>query len=101
MHKPEGHAQGSTAVCETVNVCPAIVSVPVRAPRRLAVTMKFTVPVPVPLPGVTPVIHRALLVAVHAHPGVAVIPMEGPAPPREGNDWDAWSREYGQGGGGA
>src|SRR5260221_13913617 len=94
MHKPEGHAQGSTAVCETVNVCPAIVGVPVRAPRRLAATMKFTVPFPVPLPGVTAVIHGTLLVAVHApHPaGVAVTTMGVPAPPAEPNDWNAWSR---------
>jgi hypothetical protein len=60
------------------------------------VTMKFTVPFPVPLPGVTPVIHRALIVAVHAHPGVAVITMGVPAPPRAANDWDVWSSEYEQ-----
>jgi hypothetical protein len=76
-----------------VNVCPAIVIVAVRNAPGLAATMKFTVPFPVPLPGGTTVIHRALLVAVHAHPGVAVITMGVPAPPTALNDWDAWSSE--------
>ena len=87
----------AAAAWVTVNVCPAIVRVPVRGvPSGLAATEKFTVPFPVPLPGVTPVIHVALLVAVHAHPGVAVIRMGVPAPPAALNDWDAWSSEYEQ-----
>jgi hypothetical protein len=47
----------------------------------LTATEKFTVPFPVPLDGLTPVIHEVLLVAVHVHPGVAVITMGAPAPP--------------------
>ncbi len=63
-----------TACWVTVTVCPATVRVPVRGvPFGLAATRKFTAPFPVPLAGVTPVIHVALLAAVHAHPGVAVI----------------------------
>jgi hypothetical protein len=79
--------------CETVNVCPAIVSVDIRAAPVFAATEKLTVPFPVPLAGVTPVIHVALLVAVQVHPGVAVIPMGIPAPPAALMDWEEWSSE--------
>jgi hypothetical protein len=80
-----------------VTVCPATVRVPVRGvPFGLAATRKFTAPFPVPLAGVTPVIHVALLVAVHAHPGVAVIAMGVPAPPAALIVWDARSSEYEQ-----
>ena len=40
--------------------------------------VKFTVPFPVPPPGVTLVIQVAALVAVQAHPGVAVTAMAVP-----------------------
>jgi hypothetical protein len=62
----------------------------------LAATRKFTAPFPVPPAGDTPVIHVALLAAVHAHPGVAVITMGVPAPPAALIVWDAWSSEYEQ-----
>ena len=47
--------------------------------------VKFTVPFPVPLPGVTLVIQLAPLVAVQAHPGVAVTAMAVPAAPAGGH----------------
>ena len=50
--------------------------------------VKFTVPFPVPLPGVTLVIQLAPLAAVQAHPGVAVTPMAVPAPPPAAADWE-------------
>jgi hypothetical protein len=87
-------AQGFAS--DTVNVLPAIVSVPVRRAPLLAATEKFTFPFPVLLPGVTPVIHGALLVAVHGHPGMAVTWMGVPGPPLALNDCEAWSSEYEQ-----
>src|SRR3984957_2809809 len=56
------NAQGFAA-SDTVNVLPAIVRVPVRRSPLLAATEKFTLPFPVPLAGLTPVIHVALLAA--------------------------------------
>ena len=79
-----------------MNVLPAIVRVPVRRSPLLAATEKFTLPFPVPLAGLTPVIHVALLAAVHAHPGVAVITTGVAAPPAALIVWDAWSSEYEQ-----
>jgi hypothetical protein len=59
--------------CVTVNVFPAIESVPVRVDvDALAPTLKLTVPFPLPdAPAVT-VIQAALLTAVHAQPVPAV-----------------------------
>jgi hypothetical protein len=61
--------------CVTVNVCPAIITDPVRsAAPLLAATLMVAVPLPVPrLPEGT-VIHEAPLVAVHAQPLPAVMP---------------------------
>ena len=70
-------------------VWPATVSVPVRGmPAGLPPTVKFTVPFPVPLSGVTLVIQVAPLVAVQAHPGVAVTAMAVPGPPAAATDWE-------------
>jgi len=41
------HGGGGGAACETVNVCPPIVSVPVRAAPEFAATVNVTVPLPV------------------------------------------------------
>jgi hypothetical protein len=62
-------------VCETVTVCPAIVSVPERAVPSLAATVAVTVPLPVPEAPAVTVMNAALLVAVQAHalPPVTVI----------------------------
>jgi hypothetical protein len=69
------------AACVTVNVAPAIVSVPVRpVVPVLAATLKPTVPDPDPdAPPVT-VIHAALLTALHAQPAPAVTVLL-PVPP--------------------
>jgi hypothetical protein len=51
--------------CDTVNVEPAIVSVPIRAPPVLAATVNETLPLPVPLAPLVTVIQFTLLVVVH------------------------------------
>ena len=53
----------------TVNVRPAMVSVPLRAGPVVDATPNCTVPLPVPLLPLVIVIHDALLAAVHAHSG--------------------------------
>jgi len=61
------------AACVTVNVAPAIVSVPVRLDATVfAATLKPTVPLPEPVAPLVNVIQAALLAAVHAHPVAAV-----------------------------
>jgi hypothetical protein len=58
---------GVTPLCVTVNVCPPIVSVPVRLLALvLAATLYVTVPLPVVDAPAVIVNHAALLVAVHA-----------------------------------
>ena len=64
----------------TVKVWPPMVSVALRPAPVLAATENATVPLPVPLAPDVIVIHGALLVAVHAHPLVAVTVTE-PVPP--------------------
>ena len=65
----------------TVNVLPAIVSVPVRPVVDVfAADVKLTVPLPVPAAPAVTVIHAALLTAVHAHP-VPAVTVVLPAPP--------------------
>ena len=60
----------------TVNVSPAMVTVPLRAPPVLAAMLTPTEPLPVPdAPDVT-VIHGAPLVAVHAQAAVVVTATE-------------------------
>ncbi len=59
------------AACVTVNDCPAIVIVAVRAAPVLAATARVTDPLPVPLPPVT-VIHAGAPLVVHAHPAAVV-----------------------------
>ena len=62
------------AACVTVNDCPAIVNVAVRAAPVLAAAATVTDPMPVPLPPVT-VIHDGAPFVVQAHPAVAVTAM--------------------------
>jgi len=60
-------------VCVTVNVLPAMVSVPLRAVAPVcAATVNATLPAPDPAAPAVTVIHAALLVAVHVHPEAAV-----------------------------
>src|SRR5215203_1735641 len=61
-----------TAPCVTVNVWPAIVSVPVRAAPALTAMVKPTDPLPLP-PGPEVIdAQETLLTAVHAQPASAV-----------------------------
>lgn len=61
------------ALCVTVKVCPAIVSVPVRlAPVALAEMPYVTLPGPTPDVPPVGVIHEAWLVAFHGHPASIV-----------------------------
>ena len=71
----------AAAACVTVNVAPAIVSVPVRLDATVfAATLKPTVPLPEPVAPLVTVIHAALLAAVQAHP-VAAVTLLLPVPP--------------------
>jgi hypothetical protein len=82
------------AACDTVNVLPAIVSVPVRAVPVLAAAVKPTVPLPVPLvPDVT-VSHDALLVALHRHADWVETATGDPAPPAAAMFWLVGAIEY-------
>jgi len=59
----------AAAACVTLNVAPAMVSVPVRLDATvLAATLKPTAPAPEPVAPLVTVIHGALLAAVHAQP---------------------------------
>ena len=59
--------------CVTVNVWPAMVSVPVREPAPvLAPTLYVTVPSPVPFEPAVTDSHAVFVVAVHVHPALAV-----------------------------
>ncbi len=62
----------------------------------LAPTVKFTVPFPVPLPGVTLVIQAVSLVAVQAQPAIVVMAIGAPGPPAEPADWEIGLMEYEQ-----
>jgi hypothetical protein len=67
---------GGASSCVTVNVSPAIASVPRRMPPRFRSTRKLTVPVPLPFrPPVTP-IQSCRASAVQLHPSPAVTPTE-------------------------
>jgi hypothetical protein len=64
----------AAAACVTVNVCPAIVNVPVRCDAvEFGAMLNETLPLPSPLVAPTSVSHEALLVAVHAHPVTPVM----------------------------
>jgi hypothetical protein len=64
----------------TVNVCPAIVIVPERAPPPVEAALNRTAPLPEPLPPDVTVNHAALLVAVQSQPLPAVT-VTMPLPP--------------------
>ena len=68
--------------CRTVNVRPAIVSVPDRpVPLVFGAALNPTVPFPVPLLPDVIVSQLALLAAVHPHPLDVDTAIEVPAPP--------------------
>jgi hypothetical protein len=62
-----GGGGAAGAACDTVKVCPAIVSVPVRAVPVFAAAVNATVPLPVPDAPLVTVNHSAFARAVHAH----------------------------------
>ena len=73
--------------CATVNVLPAIVSVPVRdVVAVFAAMLNATLPFPVPAAPALTVIHVSLLTAVHAHP-VGAVTVVLPVPPPAPMDW--------------
>ena len=81
-------AHGTAACSVTVNVDPAMVSVPVRlVVPVLAALLNVTVPDPEPDAPALTVIHAALLTAVHAQP-VPAVTMLLPGPPAAAIDWD-------------
>jgi hypothetical protein len=83
------------AACVTVNVCPPIVSVPLRELALVfAAALNATVPVPVPLAPLVTVSQDALLLTpVQSHP-VAVVTVVDPVPPAAVTDWLVGDREY-------
>ena len=67
--------------CDTVNICPAMVNVPLREVVELfAAALKLTAPLPEPLAPAVMVSQLAPLVAVHAHP-VPAVTLVVPVPP--------------------
>jgi hypothetical protein len=75
------------AACVTVNVRPAIVSVPVRCELLvLGATLKLTAPPPEPVAPPVTVIHDVLLTPVQLHPDV-VVTVDAPVPPPATMDW--------------
>jgi hypothetical protein len=77
----------AAAACMTLNVWPAIVTVPVRAAPVFAATDRATVPLPVPEPPLVTVIHGTFGVAVHVQAGPVVTMVEA-GPPPAGTDCD-------------
>ena len=78
------HAGGvgaATPACLTVNVCPAIVTAPVRASPLLALTCSRTEPFPDPLAPDETVTQLTLLVVVHVQPLAAVTATVAVPPP--------------------
>ena len=83
-----GGGGGGTAPWLTVNVSPAIVSVPPRAAPELAATLNATDPLPVPAAPEDTSMNGELLVAVHwqSNPWVTVTAIV-PVPPLASKDW--------------
>ena len=78
----------AAAACETVNVWPAIVMVPVRDEVFVfGAALKLTAPVPEPVVPPVRVIHAALAVAVHEQLA-PVVTLTEPVPPVAGTDPD-------------
>jgi hypothetical protein len=77
----------------TVNVRPAIVSVPDRAGPLVAATLKVTLPAPLPFAPAVIVIHGALFDAVHAQPPPAATDTV-PVPPVAGMLWTSGDIAY-------
>lgn len=83
----------TTAACAMVTVCPAIVSVPLRASPVFADTVNPTVAPPVPDAPLVIEIQLAFDTAVHAH-AASVVTVAEPGPPTSGNCCDAGATAY-------
>ena len=70
----------------TLTVCPATVTVPVRAVPAFAATVNIAVPFAVPLDPDAIEIHATVLAAVHGQPVEAVTDTDIPAEPVDGTD---------------
>lgn len=81
VHGGGGGGGAGGAACETVNVFPAAVIVPVRAAPVFAATLNATVPLPVPDAPLEIVIHPAFDAAVHAHVAAEAVTAKDPDPP--------------------
>jgi len=84
----------------TLNVCVAIITMPVRAAPVFAATLKPTTPLPVPAAPDVTVSHTALLTAVHAH-AAAVVTFTVPVLAVEGTFCAVGAIAYVHAGGGA
>ncbi len=85
------------AASVTVKVCPAIVTVPVRAGPAFGSTFSATVPGPVPVAPPVTVIHGAFDAAVQAQDGSDVETDTDAGPPAAGTGCDVGAIEYEQG----
>ncbi len=63
-----GHEADTEPACDTVNVCPATVIVPVCAAPLFGATVQYTWPLPDPEKPEVIVIHEALLLAIQLQP---------------------------------
>jgi regulatory protein len=91
------------ADCVTVNVCPAMVSVPLRSAPEFALVVNVTVPLPLPEPPDETVIHPAFGVTLHEQPlAVVTLTLAVPAPtPTRVDELDSeYTQGAGDGGGG-
>jgi hypothetical protein len=62
-----GGGGGGGAACDTVKICPPMVSVPVRAAPVFTATANATAPLPMPDAPLVTVNHGTFAFAVHAH----------------------------------
>jgi len=69
------------AACDTVNVCPPIVRVPVRAAPVLGATLNVTMPFPVPEAPFVIVSQEAFALAVQVHVPDEAVAVTEPEPP--------------------
>jgi len=96
------HGAGAgAAACDTVKVCPAIVSVPERAAAVLAAIANPTAPLPVPDAPLVTVSHGAFDAAVHVQVVAEAVTATFPDPAVSGTSWVVGAIVNEQGGGGA
>ena len=79
--KVHGGGGGGAAACETVNVVPAAVIVPVRAAPVFAETVKPTDPFPIPDAPLAIAIQPAFDAALHVHEAAEAVMAIDPDPP--------------------